>query len=145
MVHVPYKGTSAAQIDLLSGRVPLMFDSMVSALANAKAGKLRALAVTSAERWPSAPELPTLAESGFPAFSVTTWIGLHAPAGTPAPVIARLSGVLLQGLQTQEARAGLGVLGAEPGRSSPAEFSRFIGSETEHWRAAIGRGVVQID
>jgi tripartite-type tricarboxylate transporter receptor subunit TctC len=145
MVHVPYKGTSAAQIDLLSGRVPVMFDSMVTALSSAKAGKLKALAVSSAQRSPTAPELPTLAESGFPGFSVTTWIGLHAPVGTPQPVIARLSAVLLKGLQTREAGASLAALGAEPGRYSPEEFSRFLSAEAEHWRSDIERGVVRVE
>jgi tripartite-type tricarboxylate transporter receptor subunit TctC len=145
MVHVPYKGTSAAQIDLLSGRVPVMFDSMVTALASAKAGKLKALAVTSAERSPTVPDLPTVAELGFPGFSVTTWIGLHAPAGTPDAVVERLSAVLLKGLQKPEVRASLAVLGAEPGRYSSEEFGRFLKAEDEHWRRDIERGAVRVE
>lgn len=119
-VHVPYKGTAAAQADLLSGRLQFMFDSIISALANAKAGKVKALAVTSPERWHSAPELPTMAESGFPGFNMTAWFGLLAPAGTPAPIVSRISEVLSKGLQSIEVRDRIAAIGAEAGRMTPA-------------------------
>ena len=149
-VHVPYKGTAAAQIDLLSGRLQFMFDSMVSAMANAKAGKVKALAVTSPERWPSAPELPTMAESGFPGFDMTAWFGLLAPAGTPAPIVSRISEVLSKGLQTRDARKRIAAVGAEPGHMTPAEFGQYIHAENiaveKDFRGRVGanRGVIDL-
>jgi tripartite-type tricarboxylate transporter receptor subunit TctC len=144
-VHVPYKGTAAAEMDLLGGRLQFMFDSMVGALANAKAGKVKALAVTSPERWQNAPELPTIAESGFPGFNMTAWFGLVAPTGTPAPIVARISTVLLTGLQTVDTRKRLAALGAIPGRMTPAEFGRYIHAENARWKKILDQGVVRLD
>lgn len=144
-VHVPYKGTAAAQGDLMSGRLQFMFDSMVSALANAKAGKVKALAVTSPERWPSAPELPTMAESGFPGFDMTAWFGVVAPAGTPEPVVSRISEVLLKGLQTSDVRKRIGALGGVPGHMTPAGFGQYIRAENTRWKKIFGDGLVRIE
>ena len=144
-VHVPYKGTAAAQVDLLGGRLQFMFDSMVGALANAKAGKVKALAVTSPERWQSAPELPTIAESGFPGFDMTAWFGLVAPAGTPGPIVSRISEVLLKGLQTADARKRIAALGAVPGHMTPAEFGRYIRAENARWKNIFSEGLVRIE
>jgi tripartite-type tricarboxylate transporter receptor subunit TctC len=145
VVHVPYKGTAAAQVDLLSGRLQFMFDSMVSATANAKAGKVRALAVTSPQRWPTAPELPTMAESGFPGFDMTAWFGLLAPAGTPAPVVARISSVVLTGLRTSAARQRIGAIGGEPGHFVPAQFGNFLRAENARWGRIFADGLVRIE
>jgi tripartite-type tricarboxylate transporter receptor subunit TctC len=144
-VHVPYKGTAAAQADLITGRLQFMFDSMVSALANARAGKVKALAVTSPGRWPSAPELPALSESGFPGFDMTAWFGLVSPAGTPEPTIERISQALLKGLQSVDARRRIGALGAVPGRMTPAEFGRYIHTENARWKAIFSQGLVRIE
>lgn len=141
-VHVPYKGTAAAQIDLLSGRLHFMFDSMVSALANANAGKVRALAATSAARWPGSPDLPGMAESGFPGFDMLVWFGLLAPAGTPAPVVSRVAEVLSEGLQDAEVRRRIAALGAEPGHMTPAELGRYIRSENMRWKKLLADGLV---
>jgi tripartite-type tricarboxylate transporter receptor subunit TctC len=145
VVHVPYKGTAAAQIDLIGGRLQFMFDSMGGALANVKAGRVKALAVTSPRRWPSAPELPTMAESGFPDFDMTAWFGLLAPAGTSAQSVARISEVVLNGVQTADARQRIGTIGGEPGRMTPAEFARYIRGENARWRKLFrdGRLVVE--
>jgi tripartite-type tricarboxylate transporter receptor subunit TctC len=145
VVHVPYKGTAAAQADLLSGRLQFMFDSMVSASANAKAGKVRALAVTSAQRWPTTPQLPSMAESGFAGFDMTAWFGLLAPSGTPPQIVSRLSEVLLKNLQAGDARQRIGGLGAEPGRFTPAEFGRFIHAENARWRQVFADGAVRLE
>ncbi len=99
--------------------------------------------MTSAERWPSAPDLPTVAEGGFPGFNVTTWIGLHAPVGTPASVVSRLSEVLLKGLQSREARERLAGIGGEPGKFTPEEFSAFVRIESARWRKVFDEGIVQ--
>jgi len=145
VAHIPYKGTAAAQVDLLSGRLQFMFDSMVSALANAKAGKVKALAVTSPQRWPNAPMLPTMAESGFPGFDMMAWFGLLAPADTPPWVVSRLSDALSKGLQAGEARRRIRGIGGEPGRLSPAEFGHYIRAETAHWSKIFADGVVRLE
>ena len=145
VVHVPYKGTAAAQIDLLSGRLQFMFDSMVSATANAKAGKVKALAVTSPQRWPAAPELPTMAESGFAGFDMTAWFGLLAPAGTPAPVVTRISEVVLAGLRSSAARQRIGAIGGEPGHFTPAQFGQYIRAENARWGKIFADGLVRIE
>jgi len=145
LVHVPYKGTAAAQTDLLTGRLQFMFDSIASAMANAKAGKVKALAVTSPERWRSAPELPTMAESGFPGFNMTAWFGLLAPAGTPAPIVARISEVLTRDLQSADARTRIAAVGAEPGHFTPAEFGQYIRSENARWKKIFADGLVRIE
>ena len=145
LVHVPYKGTAAAQTDLLTGRLQFMFDSMLSAMANAKAGKVKALAVTSPERWKSVPELPTMAESGFPGFDMMAWFGLLAPAGTPGPIVSRISEVLSKGLQSADARRRIAAVGAEPGHMTPAEFGQYIHSENARWKKILADGSVRID
>jgi len=144
-VHVPYKGTAAAQTDLLSGRLQFMFDSIITALGNAKAGKVKALAVTSPERWHSAPELPTMAESGFPGFNMTAWFGLMAPAGTPAPIVSRIAEVLSKGLQSVEVRDRIAAIGAEAGRMTPAEFGRYIHAENTRWKKLFADGLIRIE
>jgi tripartite-type tricarboxylate transporter receptor subunit TctC len=145
VAHVPYKGTAAAQFDLLGGRLQFMFDSMGGALPNAKAGKVKALAVTSPARWPSAPELPTMAESGFPDFDMTAWFALLAPAGTSPQTVTRISEVVLNGVQTADARRRIGTIGGEPGRMTPADLARFIRDENARWRKLFrdGRLVVE--
>jgi len=145
VVHVPYKGTAAAQADLLSGRLQFMFDSIISALANAKAGKVRALAVTSPQRWHSAPELPTMAESGFPGFNMTAWFGLLVPAGTPGPIVSRMSEVLSKGLHRIEVRDRIAGIGAEAGRMTPAEFGQHIHAENTRWKKLFADGLIHIE
>jgi tripartite-type tricarboxylate transporter receptor subunit TctC len=145
IVHVPYKGTAAAQVDLIGGRLQFMFDAIGGALPNAKAGKVKALAVTSPRRWPSAPELPTMAESGFPGFDMTAWFGLLAPAGSPPQSVARISEVVLKGVQTAEARKQIGAIGGEPGRMTPAEFARYIRTENARWRKLFSDGRLKVE
>jgi tripartite-type tricarboxylate transporter receptor subunit TctC len=145
VVHVPYKGTAAAQIDLIGGRLQFMFDSMGGALANVKAGRVKALAVTSPGRWPSMPELPTMAESGFPDFDMTAWFGLLAPAGTSAQSVVRISEVVLNGVQTADARQRIGTIGGEPGRMTPAEFARYIRAESARWKKMFRDGRLVIE
>jgi tripartite-type tricarboxylate transporter receptor subunit TctC len=145
VVHVPYKGTAAAQTDLLGGRLQFMFDSILSALGNAKAGKVKALAVTSPERWPRAPDLPTMAESGFPGFNMTAWFGLLAPAGTPEPIVSRISEVLSKGLQSIEVRDRIAGIGAETGRMTPAEFGQHIHAENTRWKKLFDERLILIE
>ena len=140
MTHVPYRGTGAAQVDLLSGRLPMMFDGLVTGLANAKLGKVRAIAITSPNRWAGAPDLPTVAESGYPGYALLAIFGLMAPAGTPAPVVERLSKVLQAGLATPAVIAQLAALGVEPGRLGPAEYRAYLKAETDRWTRLAAAG-----
>lgn len=145
IVHVPYKGTAAAQVDLIGGRLQFMFDAIGGALPNAKAGKVRALAVTSPARWPSAPDIPTMAESGFPGFDMTAWFGLLAPAGSPPQSLARIAEVMLKGVQTAEARKQISAIGGEPGRMTSAEFARYIRAEHARWRKLFSDGRLKVE
>jgi tripartite-type tricarboxylate transporter receptor subunit TctC len=131
MVHVPYKGLSPALADLLSGQVQVMFSSVVAILPHIKAGKLRGLAVTGAKRLPSLPDLPTIAESGFPGYEASSWYGILAPAGTPPDIVARLNAELSKALEQPEVKTSLRAEGAEPVGGSPEQFAAHIRSEKE--------------
>lgn len=144
MVHVPYKGTGPAQVDLLAGRVPLMFDNLINGLANAKAGKVRALAVTSQQRWPGAPELPTLAEIGLPDSDLISVFGLMAPLGTPRPVIEKISAALLEGLASPEVRARLDQIGAAPGTLGPQAYGSYLAVQVQRWEKLVAEGKLDL-
>lgn len=144
MVHVPYKGTGPAQIDLLAGRVPLMFDNLINGLANAKAGKVRALAVTSTRRWPSASELPTLAEVGLPNTDLLSVFGLLAPLGTPKAVIDRISSALLQGMAAPEIRSRLNQIGAEPGTLNAQAYGAYLDTQIQRWEKLVAAGKLDL-
>jgi tripartite-type tricarboxylate transporter receptor subunit TctC len=131
MVHVPYKGLAPALTDLLSGQVQLMFSSVVAILPHIKAGKLRALAVTGAKRMPSLPEVPTVAESGFPGYEASSWYGILAPAGTPRQIVAKLNAEFSKALGQPEVRSSLLADGAEPVGGSSESFAAYIRSEKE--------------
>ena len=137
MTHIPYKGSSPALTDLLGGQVQLMFDNLPSALPHIRAGKLRALAVTSAQRAPALPDVPTVAEAGLPGFEASSWFGLLAPAGTPKDIIAKLNAEVAKWLATPEARDKLTVQGANAVGNSPEEFTQFIAAETIKWQKVI--------
>ena len=137
MVHVPYKGGGAAYTDLISGQVQLYFVGIPGTVQYLKAGRLRALAVTTPRRSPAAPEVPTIAESGLPGFSATTWWGILAPAGTPQPVIARIDSEVARILKMPEVRARLDAQGFEPVASTPESFGAFMRSEIELWAKAV--------
>ncbi|RCW70410.1 tripartite tricarboxylate transporter substrate binding protein [Pseudorhodoferax soli] len=137
MLHVPYRGSAPAVTDLLGGQVQSMFDNAPSALPHVQAGKLRAVAVTSAQRLPMLPDVPTLAESGFPGLDVQSWFGLAAPAGTPAPVIARLNTALNQALEAPEVKKRLQDLAATPAPGTPAQMRAFAEAEITRWQAVV--------
>ncbi len=145
MTHIPYRGTGAAQVDLLSGRLPIMFDGPVTAFANAKLGKVRAIAVTSPQRWPDAPDLPTVAEGGYPGYSLAAIFGLMAPRGTPAPVVARIAAALQEGLKKPAILAQIATLGCEPGRMGPAEYGKYLQAETARWTQLASQGLIGKD
>ena len=135
--HIPYKGLVLAIPDLLSGRVTMMFGTTVVVLPLALEGKLRALAVTSLKRSSAAPELPTIAESGYPGFEVTSWYGLLAPARTPATIVGKLHLETVKALALPDLRAKLADLGLEGIGNSPDEFAAVIKSEIPKWAKVI--------
>ena len=137
MVHIPYKGSAPAMTDMIGGQVQVMFDNMPSALPHVKAGKLRALAVTSAQRSPSAPEVPTMGEAGVAGFDVQSWFGLVAPKGTPKDIIARLNAESVKALATADIKERFMELGAVPGPMSPEAFGDYIRSEIIRWGEVV--------
>ena len=145
MVHVPYKGLSPALADLLSGQVQLMFSSVVAILPHIKAGKLRGLAVTGARRLASMPELPTIAESGFPGYEASSWYGILAPAGTPREIVAKLNAELSKALEQPEVRSSLLAEGAEPAGGSPERFAAHIRSEKERLGKLIRDAKIRLE
>ena len=146
MVHIPYKGAGPAVTDLVAGRVHLMFDNLASALPNIKAGKVRALAVTTLRRSAFLPELPTLDESGLKGFDLTTWWGLMAPAGTPAAVVQRLADETAKALQAADVKVRLAAMGSEtPTVHSPREFTAFVQREREIYAGLVKRSGAKVD
>lgn len=129
MLHIPYKGSSPAVADVIAGQVPVLVDSVSSSAAQIKAGKLKALATTSPKRLAVLPDLPTVAESGYPGFQSTAWVGLLAPAGTPRPVIERLHAAVIEVMALPETRDRMAAFGAEVTTSTPEEFAAHIHSE----------------
>lgn len=138
IVHVPYGGDTPALNDLLAGTVQLSFMSVSSTAPQIRAGKLRALAVTSAQRSEALPDLPTLAELGIAGYDVGTWWGLLAPAGTPDTIITRLNAAMRKAVAQPEVKARFAPLGLDPRSDSPAEFATFIKMEVDRY-AAIAR------
>ena len=132
MVHIPYKGAPPAVVDLLAGRVHLMFDNLASALPNVKAGRLRSLAVTTLKRSPSLPDLPTLDESGLKGFDMTTWWGLMGPAKLPPEVVQRLSAEILKAMDAPDVKERLRAMGSEAGAvRTPEQFTAFVEAEAK--------------
>lgn len=144
-LHVPYKGSSPALTDLMAGRVDMMFDVLGSSMAFVKAGKLRALAVTSPQRSSHLPEVPSLQQQGLRDFDVTTWFGFFAPAGTPADVVARLNTELLAAAGTAEAREKLAPLGMDPAGSTPQELRALVQQEQARWKDLIRLAGVKVE
>jgi tripartite-type tricarboxylate transporter receptor subunit TctC len=145
MTHVPYKGSAPAVTDLIGGQVQLMFDNLPSALPQIKAGKLRALAVTSAQRASALPDVPTVAEAGLPGFDATSWFGLLAPAGTPKDVVAKLNAEVAKWLASTEAREKLAAQGAIAAGQSPEDFTRHIAAETAKWQKVVKESGAKVD
>ena len=133
MTHVPYRGSTAAHPDLMAGRVDVMFDPLPSVLGHVQAGKLKVLATTSAQRLPNLPDVPTVAESGFPGFEAATWGALIGPARIPAPVARRIAADAAAQLQVPAVRERFGTLGATIVGSGPEEAQRFVAAEVAKW------------
>lgn len=137
IVHVPYKGTAAAVADMLAGNIQVMFDAYATTAPHVKTGKLRFLAVGSAKRSSLAPDLPTLAESGFPGFDASFWCVIVAPTGTPKEVIAKLNGELNKVMALPDLRERLASLAMEPLSGTPEQAAAFIRSESVKWAKVV--------
>jgi len=135
--HIPYKGMPAALPDLIAGRVSMAFSASAVVLPLAREGRIRALAVTSLRRSAAAPSLPTIAESGYPGFEVTLWLGLLAPAGTPSAIVQKVHREIVSALAQPDVRAELADAGLEAIGNSPDEFAAIIKSETPKWAKLI--------
>src|SRR5712671_1032393 len=142
MLHVPYKGTTPGVVDLLAGQVSVMAPNVLTALPHIKAGKLRALAVTSSKRSDALPDVPTIAEAGVAGYESTQWYGVLAPAGTAREIVMRLHDEIVRALRTPEVMQRLAADGAEPVGNSPEEFTAFIKSEIDKWaKVASAAGI----
>ena len=146
MVHFPYRGSGPALMDLVGGTMDVMFDNLPSAMAQIKAGKLKALAVTSASRSPALPDVPTIAEAGpVKGYEASSWFGLLAPAGTPPEVINRLQQETAKALASPKLKARLEAQGAIPGGNTPAEFAKMIDAETKKWAQVVKASGAKVD
>jgi tripartite-type tricarboxylate transporter receptor subunit TctC len=144
-VHIPFKGGAPATQALLAGDTQFMFDNLANAMAQVKAGKLKALAVTTAQRSPLVPELPTLAEAGLPGFDISTWYGLFAPAGTPAAIVGKWNADVTKILTTPDVRAKLMADGAEPAPDTPEQFAQMISRELAKYARIIKASGAKVD
>jgi tripartite-type tricarboxylate transporter receptor subunit TctC len=142
---VPYKGGGPALSEVIAGQVQALFSIALSAIPQVKAGKVRALAITSARRSALAPELPTLAESGFPGFEVVGWFGWLAPAKTPKAIVDRLSAEIVRILKQPDMKERLLTLGADPVASTPQEFTAFIAAEHAKWARVIREANIRVE
>jgi len=145
LIHIPYKGSSQAHIDLLGGQVEMMLDTTSSAMGQIKAGRLRPLAVTTPKRAAELPEVPTLAESGVQGVEMSTWYGLFATGGTPRPIVERLNAELQKALQLPDVQARLAGLGGEPGALSVQQFTEMNTAEYERFGRLIREAAIRID
>ncbi|ART54994.1 MFS transporter [Acidovorax carolinensis] len=137
LLHVPYKGSGPLTTDLLGGQVSMSFDTVTPVLPHIKAGKLRALAVTTAKRSSSLPDVPTLQESGFAAFDIGTWFGVLAPARTPPEIVERLNAEMVKVIQSPEFRKRMQDIGAEPIGNTPAQMAQQIASDTARFAKLV--------
>ncbi|KQR58003.1 tripartite tricarboxylate transporter substrate binding protein [Acidovorax sp. Leaf160] len=145
LVHVPYKGSNPALMDALSGNVDLLVSSVPSAIGQIKSGKLRPLAVTSARRSSSLPEVPTVAEAGYAGFDVSTWYGLFAPAGTPAAVVTRVNAEVNKLLATPEMKAAIQAQGAEAEALSVSQFNTLFRNDYAKWKGIVEASGAKIE
>jgi tripartite-type tricarboxylate transporter receptor subunit TctC len=145
LVHVPYRGSGQAMADLIAGQVDINFDGIGASLPSVREGQIRALAVTTAARISALPALPTLAESGFPGFAISSWFGLFAPTGTPSAVTGRLEQETRKALASPQMTRALADVGAEPGTLFGSEFAQFVAGEMSRFKQLVREADIRID
>jgi tripartite-type tricarboxylate transporter receptor subunit TctC len=145
IVHIPYRGAAPALNDVMAGEVQLIFDTFAQSLPQARAGKVRALAVTSLKRQPAAPDIPTMDESGFAGWKTGPWFGVMVRAGTPEGAVSRLNAELVKALQSPDVREKLAAQGVVPAGNSPAEFAAFIRAESARWGKVVKAAGIKAD
>ena len=145
LTHVPYKGCAPALADGLSGQVPLIFNTVPNVMPHARAGRLRALAVTSGRRFPLEPELPTVAEAGVPGYVAATWTGVIAPAGVPRPIVNTLNAAINKALKSEAFLDKFSKFGDEPGGGTPEEFAATIKTDSAKWADVVKRSGAKLD
>lgn len=143
MVHIPYKGTAPAMTDLIGGQLQLMFSDATSAIPQVKSGRVRAVAVT--RRIDAMPDIPTFAETGFPNYDPSFWVGIFAPAGTPREIVLRLNGAIVKSLQVPELRERFISEGAQPVSNTPEEFTEFVRAEIAKWAKVVKASGAKVD
>jgi tripartite-type tricarboxylate transporter receptor subunit TctC len=145
ITHIPYKGSTPAVADLMGGQISMIFDNMPSVIQQVKSGRLKALAVTSAQRNPQLPEIPTIQELGVADYEVWSWFGLLAPAATPKPIVDKLNASIVDIIQQPDVQAKIIELGAVPVPETSAEFGAFIEAETLKWAKVIKEANIGMD
>jgi len=145
IVHVPYKGSSGARTDIVGGQVQMMFDAITTMAQQARAGKVRAIATTGRVRSDVTPEVPTVAEAGVPGYEATIWLGLMAPAGTPKPIIDKLSAAITRIVSQPDVRAAWTQQGAVPMAMSPEEFERYLRDDIAKWANVVKVAKIKVD
>ncbi len=145
MIHVPYKGSAPALSDLMSGQVGIMFDTTLSAMPFVRAGKLKALGVTSPQRTPAAPDVPTIAESGLPGYEVFAWNGVFVPAGTPKPIVAQLNEEIRKAMQLPQVRDKFSAQGFAASWNTPDQFGVFVRNEVDKWARTVKASGATLD
>lgn len=145
IVHVPYKGVAQAATDLIAGQVQVMFNSTSTAMDQVRAGRVKALGVSSAQRTPLAPGVPTIAEAGFPGFEATIWQGIFVPTGTPAPIVDRLHRELALLLTSEDVKKQMFQQGVVPTGSTPSQFQTFVKSEVAKWGKVVKASGAKVD
>lgn len=145
MQHIPYRGSAPAVADLLGNQVAIMFDNMPSAITHVRAGKLVPLAVTTAERSPELPDVPTIAEAGIPGYEATSWFGLYVTAGTPEPIVAKLHAALVKSLKDPKLVEKFADQGGVAYSETPEEFAAFMASETQKWAEVVKSSGASLD
>jgi tripartite-type tricarboxylate transporter receptor subunit TctC len=145
MTHIPYKGSAPAITDVVAGHVQLMFDTVMSALPHVQAGKLRALAVTSAKRAPVVPDVPTIAEAALPGYEAIAWNGLFAPVGTPRAIIDQLNAETVKAVQSDAVIKQFASMGATPRPTTPDEFASYVRNEVTKWAKVVNESGAKIE
>ena len=143
--HVPYKGSPAALTDVMGGTIPMMFEPLNSAIPHIKAGRLKAIGITSAKRNSQLPNVPTIAEQGLKDFEVTAWAAVVAPAGTPEPVVQKLNAALKRASESKEVTESMQAIGVDSAINTPAQFAGYLQSELKQWNKAVTAAGVQLD